>query len=301
LCLKLYLNRSLRPDYWYNLAKFIGPNASLLHDDLYSDNGMPEQPLMDIDGFEYEKHALNRSDLANDSLEWVYEYLTRHILLEDKIVIKEFQKEIAATTIINIINNTSVHEMIEKCYILLKHYCHDSKKIKILTRNRINNHLDEYWFSLGSLAIRVLDFAEIAPIIRGKLLDYKGKYLKDRIHLFSHFGSINALPILREIILKRDVPLMYDLGAVYRSLNPNWEDIQIDIENGRPMSLIALDALWIEDSNQYQRYFNGKILSKIIITDDDFEKYIINYGVKDSAPRVIDAINMVTKRRLKYK
>jgi len=62
------------------------------------------------------------------------------------------------------------------------------------------------------------------------------------------------------------------------------------------MSLLALDALWIEDSPQYSRYFNGRELSRITFKKSDLKETLARCLESDSAPRVKDAVENTMKK-----
>lgn len=91
---------------------------------------------------------------------------------------------------------------------------------------------------------------------------------------------------------------MYDLGATVRSCNPSWEKLRDMILKGRPDSLMAIDALWIQDSPQYERYFESKKLANIDINKNEIKTLLEGYldSDSDSAPRVRSAIESVYER-----
>ena len=59
------------------------------------------------------------------------------------------------------------------------------------------------------------------------------------------------------------------------------------------MSLVAIDALWIEESNQYSHYFDHRRITEIAVDEADLKATLENYLLGDSAPRVRTAVETV--------
>jgi hypothetical protein len=120
-------------------------------------------------------------------------------------------------------------------------------------------------------------------------------HFHDYIVSLAEAGCREAIPALREVVIHRKPPLFDTLGAYYRCLNPAWEDIEADIESGRPMSILAIDSLWIESGNQYKTWLKGRGLAPLVLPVARCEELLRRYAATDRAPRVRDAIERAIK------
>ena len=69
--------------------------------------------------------------------------------------------------------------------------------------------------------------------------------------------------------------------------------IKQDIQSGRPMSIVAIDSLWVEHGNQYKLMLSHLNLLPLVINKHEAKELLTDYLQKDRVPRVRKAIEYV--------
>lgn len=295
-CSHLLENMALRPDMWQRLARIIGPNHYILHDDFYDDDGFPYAEEIDFDKEKYSKYRIKRGGDYDNVEAYLYDILTRYVLFDGDIVIPN---NLESTDIINgliaEIESTNIEEFRYGCYQILAELP-KSDLIYTFLKKRWKLDRNEYWFAIASCVIKNFSISESSKLVEEALLTEEWQYPKDSLQVLSKYASEFAIDILSRVVRSRNIPVMYDLGATVRSCNPSWEKLREMILKGRPDSLMAIDALWIQDSPQYKRYFESKKLANIDINKNEIKTLLDGYLDSDSAPRVRSAIESVYER-----
>jgi len=295
-CCYLLGNLALRPDMWQRLARLIGPNHYILHDDFYDDDGFPCASEIEFDQTEYHQYRFHRGEPYESAEKYLDDLLTRYLLFEediklpDSINIADIERALVTE-----IDSTDIEEFRYKCYQVLGALPKSSSIATFLT-NRWRRDKYEYWGAIARCVIKNIDPEASRSMLMEALRYEKWDYPKDSLHVLSDYADDLAIDMLTDIVKERKIPLMYDLGAIVRSCNPSFERLRRMIRQGRPESLMAIDALWIEDSPQYTRYFKYRLLRTIEVDKAELKHELEQYRLADSAPRVLTAINSVFKR-----
>jgi len=281
---------------WYRLARIVGPNVFWLHDDLYDDSGFPDQPHAEIDRATYNKYRYKRGGPYTNVESFLDDLLTRFILFDEEIVLPDtIDLRDIERALFREIEKTTVDEFRYKSYQIMR--CLPSTEgIRTFLKNRWATDLNEHWGAIARCVIKDFSHDESSALLTKSLVEEDWRYPHDKLHVLSDYQCGLGIDILEEVIKKRDIPLLYGLGAIIRSCNPTWKRLKSMILAGRPMSLLALDALWIEDSPQYSRYFNGRELSRITFKKSDLKETLARCLESDSAPRVKDAVENTMKK-----
>jgi len=108
---------ALRPDMWFRLARLVGPNHPMLHDDFYLEDGFADQPDIEFDEKEYKKYLVKRGGPYNTEAEYVDDLLTRGDIFMDSIDIPDnlslFNLELL---LYNEINSTKSLDILYSCF-----------------------------------------------------------------------------------------------------------------------------------------------------------------------------------------
>ena len=292
-CNLLFEARALRPDMWQKLAYKIGPNEYPLRDDFYDDeSGMPCQPDVEIDEDYYSTFKIDPSEKNESPNSYALYYFTQHFIWDkNKIILPvDWSEALFEICRVKIGLQGNSDAIKARAYQLLSWLPYNAD-IGLFVEDRWQEDCDAAWFGIDKAAIAHLSSPTAIELIKAALLRMQPKaYYHDYISAISGVSDRSAIPALREIVIKREPPLLDKLGAYYRCLNPSWDDIRADIESGRPMSLLAIDALWIETGNQYRAWFKGRGIVPLVIPVEECTQLLRDYYKVDKAPRVAEAI-----------
>lgn len=292
-CEELLEDQVLRPDMWHRLARLIGPNHYAIHDDLYDDEGFPDSEEGDFDLEVYSRYRIKRGGSYKDIESYLDDVLTRFAVSDkDLLPPTNLDSEKLAKRLIIEIETTKVDEFRYRCYQILS-LISASNLIRDFAKKNWLKDRNEFWGALGKCVIKNHPKLEAAKIIEEGLLSEEWRYPKDSLHILSEFEEEFAIDILINVVRNRDIPVMYDLGLIARCCNPSWGRLRDMILGGRPGSLIAIDAMWIEDSPQYERFFSTRSLNEIDIDKDEIKSTLVDHLLVDDAPRVRSAIESV--------
>ena len=293
-CSDLYYARALRPDMWFKAARLIGPNAFPLNDDFYNDEtGMPYQPSIQIDESYYEKFQIDRETIAKTAKGFLDDLLTRHILWDhDRVIIPDSYYQYCQETLQKIIDNSSVIEFIDSAYQILS-WQKPNDWILSLVKRKWLKHYEMHWFGISKALIAHSQQEESLSMVGDALNTINAEHVSDYLGVLSGYSNECAIPLLRRIIITRKLPLLDKLGFYYRFLNPSWKTIKQDIQSGRPMSIVAIDSLWVEHGNQYKLMLSRLNLLPLVINKHEAKELLSDYHQKDRVPRVRKAIEYV--------
>ena len=120
MCNHLLENMALRPDMWQRLARLIGPNHYILHDDFYEDDAYPYAAEINFSQNEYNKYRLQRGESYKNVDDFLNDLLTRFLLIEGEIIIpKEFEQSELEDSLFHEIETKEIVEFHYKCYQIL--------------------------------------------------------------------------------------------------------------------------------------------------------------------------------------
>lgn len=292
LCAKCHqhlIMRSLRPREWYNLAVLYGPYRYLLSSDFYDDDGtatQPEEPF----SISQEDYAPQLQDIAND-LPRLIEYCTLKWYLDGSLnkVLLQYSKK----------------ELLTACQ-----QKYDSSKIWDIRVTLIEiagsvlgktaaPWIRELWSkdeNLGS----TLSQASIKSLPLQEAFDLITTYLKtvpSKVLPRTAFACLNLCqsPIVLTWMEQNVCEYSDGWARLAASSNPTWEHMHQWISKGRPLSLIALEAM----ANCAPPYDNVPYLSRLEPKIQEapsyriIEKVLLDYEKLDNVPRVNNAVSFI--------
>lgn len=292
-CNFLLDNMALRPDMWFRIARILGPNEAMIHDDFYEENGFPIQSDIEFDEDEYRKYVICRGGPYKSETEFIDDILTQYVFGAEDIQIPSYlNKNELERLVLKEIELSNVEEILYSLYEILS--CLPSSGLcQNFLRNNCQLHIHNCWGAMTRCLIKQLPIEESKSIISNTLLNTE---LKLSPSVIEAYESEFAIDLLVNIIANKELPVSQDLGLAVRVCNPSWEKIKTMINNGRPESLLAIDALWLEDCSIYSRYFQKKKLNKIHVDTKELDELLSSYLEQDSVPRVRSAIDSVREK-----
>lgn len=291
-CHKRLVNRALRPLEYFNLAALHG-HWGLLNDDFYDDDGTAYQSETDVK-FDENLKFPDLPSIQNDINKlidyafvkwWFPDEITPLLLAFEKHKILETLKQ-------KIIQNENLR---------FKAYEISAKVLKDFAADWIR----EEWANSGdkNIVIFAEALAECLPEDEGSkiALDYlsrlSSKELRENIHCLMYFQNPKALNFI-ENIKDRIVPVTYIYGSVTAASSLTWERAEVWLKEGRPLSLIALDAICDCAATQnsvnralWLREHPPKLLEPKSI--EEMNRVLDNYLKHDNVPRTRTAIEFI--------
>jgi hypothetical protein len=237
-CHARLMSRSLRPLEWFNLAKRHGWAKFLLHDDFYDDSGEATQPEEDVDSTElFPAPTLSQSEgTASTLLDYS---VTRWNLEED--VFAAWLKLPPATVLSCLAErydnsrNPSVRAVILEVAALFR------AEGRAFVRHVWDSYQDcgSFWALAGATAA-CLPEEEGFPLVTGALATMPEKERRQLFGALAHFRSTRSLDWIEKHVSE---PAVDAWGYLAAASNLSWPRVDKWLKAGRPLSLIAVDAL----------------------------------------------------------
>jgi hypothetical protein len=285
-CHTRLLERSLRPIEWYNLAKWYGSWPFLLHDDFYLDDGTATQPETEVDSVE-DHPAPTLDDVRHDPESLLDFTITQWQVRDD---VRKAWRSLASDRVLEIISR----RFPETLSSLIR-----GRQLEVVAILGADGEafVRKAWpchpisLDLGSLAeasAACLPHHEGFTRVANALADLNGREKTDQMLFLSYFRSPDALDWIEENVSS---PVMDNWGYLAAASHFDWPRAMRWIESGRPLSLIALDALSaiIEPRTPLLRAASPRL--QLLPAPETLESVLTAHIERDSAPRV----KMVTK------
>ncbi|MES2151883.1 MAG: hypothetical protein V4508_19055 [Pseudomonadota bacterium] len=237
-CHARLMSRSLRPLEWFNLAKRHGWAKYLLHDDFYDDSGEATQPEEDVESAElFPGPTLIQSEGAAPTL---LDYsVTRWNLDEDVFAawlrlppasVLSCTAERYADT-----RNPSVRAVILEVAALFR------EEGRAFVRRVWESYQDcgSFW-ALAAATAACLPEEEGFPLVTGALAAMPEKERRQLFGALAHFRSTRSLDWIECHV---SAPTVDAWGYLAAASNFSWPKVDEWMKAGRPLCLIAVDAL----------------------------------------------------------
>jgi hypothetical protein len=232
------MSRSLRPLEWFNLAKRHGWAKFLLHDDFYDDSGEATPPDEDVESAElFPAPTLSQSEGAASTL---LDYsVTRWNLDED--VFAAWLKLPPATVLPCLAErydnsrNPSVRAVILEVAALFR------ADGQAFVRHVWDSYQDcgAFW-ALAEATAACLPEEEGFPLVTGALARMPEKERRQLFGALAHFRSTKSLDWIENHVSE---PTVDAWGYLAAASNLSWPRVDQWLKAGRPLNLIAVDAL----------------------------------------------------------
>ncbi|WP_147250263.1 hypothetical protein [Bradyrhizobium sp. MOS003] len=275
---------ALRPIEWFNLAALHGWTKFLLHDDFYDQNGEASQP--DVDDYATDDMRAPTLEMCSGSLERLIDFcVTRWRLGKEEF---EAFRPFATGTVLAAIEdradagNRQVWEtMVQLCANVV-----GSPAAPWVRAQFERAWRDRSLFIWAEAAAKCLPAAEGLHKTIDALKTVQGRDLEKQMSALSWFGAPAVLDWIEARLPRQDVTASWGQLASVSDLN--WSRVQSWLASGRPLSLVAIDALVSFIPRQGQARILTNLDPKLKGCGD--RSMIVHalrtYEAQDGAPRV---------------
>lgn len=231
---------SLRPLEWFNLAAKHGWSRYYLHGDFYDQDGSARQPKIERYSTEGVRppvlgeaarslerlldYCITRWSVGTPEYDALARFSGEAVLRELKLRAASGNRHVAAVTLTlcaNVLGDTA-ESWVRSCY----QRCRDD---------------DDMLFSWAEAAARCLPAGEGLHKTIDALQKHSGKALRERMVALSWFRSPTVLDWIEHHAPRVNVTEEWGRLAAVSELP--WSRVEVWLSSGRPLSLIALDAL----------------------------------------------------------
>lgn len=230
--------RTLRPVEWYNLAKRHSWSQYLLHDDFYDEDGtasQPENEVVDTDSYS----SPRLPEVASDP-ERLLDYSITRWYLDDAT--KDAWQSISPGAVLPAIStrfNSTGNQYIRSSCL----------EVAALTLGEDGADFVRYCWgeypsvdlvSLAQASAACLPFREGFTRVCDVLSDLEDPQKRDSMFALSYFRSAEALDWIERAVSE---PITESWGYLAAASDLDWPRIEAWFGTGRPLSLVAIDAL----------------------------------------------------------
>jgi hypothetical protein len=289
-CAHRLITLSLRPLEWFHLAVLHGPHEHYLHDDFYSEEGEALQPKDRV--VEPEKWPL--PTIAQNDLAILIDYAVVRFYLSENDAILDKVRQHDATVLLDeirrrlqILPSTEIEgNLYVICAYTLGH------QAETLIRAAWQTYQREIFWTLSFASSYCLPLDEgFGRVVEG-LAKFSPKEVRSACGVLQYFHTERTLDWLE---LNIQLPITNHWGSLAASSGFSWERAVKWLDLGRPLSLVALDALTrclnYEISHPASpREFLGHI------PKDSMLLQLETYLKKDPAPRIKQSIAKLVQR-----
>lgn len=286
-CEHRILTMSLRPLEWFRLAALHGWNCYLLHDDFYDDNGQaaaPEAPVDEVESFPYPPE----------------ETWTASIALALDVA---FTKWSMPAALVSVFAGAREHTLDELKKILVTRtnplFASRGYEIAAHSLGRVaETWIRERWTAPERFTFLSLSQASAAclpaPEGLGRTVRFLNLLDDDERHAhipsLSWFSDPEALVALESFVRP---PLTETWGRVAAACGLDWARARLWLESGRPLSLVALDAMTF--CVRYDTPLLRMVQPKLRHAPDrsELERRLTGYVARDPVPRVKRAVSFI--------
>jgi hypothetical protein len=293
-CCDRLKTKALRPLEFFNLTAIHG-HGQYLHDDFYDfDTGEATQP--DLDVVDAEKFSFPTFEEVKGDLKKLIDYSFVQYFTDDfvfdrlrKFDKREVLKEIDEKVRYNNSINYKAYEIVAN---VVGQIAGDWAKEQWKNRNK-----EEGILVFAELIANCLEFEEAFEIIRTEIEKSDEKYYNNNVSGLLYFRSEKTLDWI-ETQPQRIKNVTSSWGQLVASSQFSWQKCEKWLRAGRPLSLVALDALYLCTTNNYagQSIWLRKIKPKLTddATADTIASELQNYLKLDSVPRTKNAVESIT-------
>lgn len=284
-------HRSLRPIEWYRLALRHCPHNYSLHDDFYLDDGTADQPKEDV----VDAQLFTAPRLADKagSLKDLWEFTLTRYALSDELL--EAWKKYPAAEILEFL--TKAYESREDCHcrssvLKLAEKCLGLAGADLVRRAWLDYPEKMHFTGLVNASVACLPLEEGFERSFAVFATLPFKEQRTRMMYMSFFKNPKMLDWIESNIQS---PVTSNWGNLASSSGIAWERVKRWLLSGRPMSLVALDALiGVAKTAEGGRLHLHEPV-KGLPSAEEVEKCLRDYEQTDSAPCVQNSIDYIVE------
>lgn len=293
-CHDRLINYALRPLEFFNLAAIHG-HGYYLHDDFY-DYGTGEATQPEIDVEEPEKFPFPDLQLIRTDLEKLIDYACVHYDISNEVaqLLKGFEKKAVLDYLIFKLeyNRGINYKAYEIAANILGLYAAD------WIREEWNKRKENEFLIFAPALAASLPFDEAFNIIKSEIeLSDEGSFADNSSALLYFQNSTNLQWI--EKVKARIINVSSEWGVLAAASKFDWQTAKKWLEEGRPLSLIALDALLYcttigDRRNQALWLIEHPPTLLNPAKPEEIANTLTIYLEKDSVPRTKNAVRQIT-------
>jgi len=294
-CHHRLLNKALRPLEFFNIKAKHG-ESYLLHDDFYDENGIADQPYIEV----IENSSLSfpkLSEIKND-LEKVVDYAIMQYWLDDEVVqiLLKFDKQLVLNSLDKRINENrnldyKIYPIIAK---VLRGFADD------WVRKKWELHTEIDFTLYAEMLANCLPLEEGYGYLTKELDKISSpSKLNESLYCLIYLQTEKSLDWIEHNIYRMQ-SLSGSWGLVASASKFSWNKTKEWLDAGRPLSLIAIDALSNLTSNEEDK--TGAIWlrenpQRLLEPDsvENMNKFLESYLQKDNVPRTRNWISYITR------
>lgn len=230
--------RALRPREWFNLAKRYGCSQALLHDDFYEEDGTASQPEFEVaDPAHYLAPTL---DEVCDTAETLLDYSITRWHIDDELV--EKWKALSAADVVDALSRRfSGTQNIEVRSVVLAVSSIVGPPAAELVRHAWGQHsASEPFWELVQASAACLSFEEGYSRSEQALAAMPERVRREHFGALAFFRSPQTLSWIEA---NAGEPSTESWGHLAAASSFTWPKAEQWLKSGRPLSLIAIDAL----------------------------------------------------------
>lgn len=274
--------RALRPLEWYNLAKRHGWNQLLLHDDFYDQDGMADQPEEPVERpGEYPAPTL--PIVAHDA----------RLLLDYAVTRWHFDSDVAAAWAV--FPRPEILTVLSERFGSTANLGIRSRVLEICASALRQSGVDFVRYVWGDYPAHVslpplaqasaecLPFREGFDRVTAALAEQEGSRKRDLIFSLGYFHSPETLGWIEQHIFE---PITEAWGYLAAASRLDWPRVERWFERGRPLSLVAIDALAsiVRPQSPLLRAHGPRLYQPP--SPERFKHVLLAYADRDRVPRV---------------
>jgi len=277
-------SQTLRPIEWYNLAAYFGWNTYQLHDDFYDQNGIAsilDEPIL----LEAKYLAPTLCQASKSSSELVDYCMTRCWLGEDEYsALKVFSTHQVLDDIV-LLAARGTGNALTTAFQIAANVIGENAGNLIIANYDLACKMD-ILFRYGEAAASCLPHPIGFQKLQLALAKYEGRALYERIGAMIWFRNKDVLSWIESNVHKTSIGSNWGQVAAFSNLS--WEIIELWLTNGRPLSLVALDALSDFIPSQNKSYVLRELNPALhgVVDRTSIQRTLENYLLKDDVPRV---------------
>jgi len=292
-CQDRLLNKALRPLEFFNLTAIHG-HSFYLQDDFYDyETGEATQP--DIEVLDCDRFPFPNFEQIKNNLDRLIDFAFVQYFTEDNIIkqLKQFDKNETLKTIdkkvkYNRAINYKAYEVVGKVF--------GNEANDWLKKEWANRQENELLIFAEAIA-KCFDFEEAFETVTNEIESKDDKLLPENISALLYLQSDKTLDWIEKVI-HRTNNISINWGTLAASSKISWVRADKWLSVGRPLSLVAIDALLFcttTRDRQNQAFWLQENPPKL--TDNPRPEIIANklkdYLSKDNVPRTKNAINKI--------
>ncbi len=288
-CADRLQKRNLRPLEWFNLAAIHSSHKFLLHDDFYFNNGIADQPLEPVQ--EPERYPAPTLEQISNEMERLIDYAMAQFSLEDQNArfLEYHDKAAILESLKKRVETAHNVEIERRAYQICAQVLRGTAR-QWIEEQWQNNRAPYVFHALVEATAYCLPPEEGLDLVFQELEKVPPK---DRSHACTALAWFRSEQSLGWIESHIDYPITDDWGRLAAVSHVSWNTIVRWLDHGRPLSLVAIDALYFctELDTAMLKSFAPKLVERDSIKN--MTAMLNQYANKDPAPRVERRIGVI--------